>query len=314
MTPYIFLVIGLVILVFGGDIMVRGAVGLAEKLNIPHLIIGLTIVAIGTSAPELFVSLDAAMEGAGGLAVGNIVGSNIANVLAVLGVPAIIATSAAPPKGVGRNIIFMLVLSVVFLAIMLTGQITRLNAIVLLGFLLVFLFLQFRDAKSGDHDPDDDIAEVGNIPTDYRSIIALLVFGLIGLQVGAQLIVGSSTDIARTMGVSDAIIGVTIVAIGTSLPELGASVMAAIKGQDELAIGNVVGSNIFNIAAILGITALFFPLDVDPHLLRVDIWVMLAAAGLLGLMYMRKLELGRVAGIAMSGAYVAYLVVTFMTA
>ncbi|MEN0088410.1 MAG: calcium/sodium antiporter [Pseudomonadota bacterium] len=312
---YLLLVVGFAALVFGGDMMVRGAVGMAERLNIPHVIIGLTVIAFGTSAPELFVSLDAALTGAPGLAVGNVVGSNVANVLAVLGLPALIVVSAAPPDGLGRNLIIMIGLSLLLLIAMATGEIGRIWGAALVIALIGFLWVQYREtlaaqARGEATDVEDEIEEVGDLPTTIRAIIALIVFGLIGLQLGAHLIVGSAVEIARDWGVTDAVIGVTIVAIGTSLPEMSASLSSAIKGRGALALGNVVGSNIFNIAAILGITAMVVPIPVDPHLMRFDIWVMLAAAAVLCVLYLGKLRIGRVGGIALVGAYIAYLAAT----
>ncbi|MEO0498335.1 MAG: calcium/sodium antiporter [Pseudomonadota bacterium] len=312
---YLLLVVGFAALVFGGDMMVRGAVGMAERLKIPHVIIGLTVIAFGTSAPELFVSLDAALTGAPGLAVGNVVGSNVANVLAVLGLPALVIVSSAPPEGLGRNLIIMMVLSLLLLISMLTGEIGRLWGGVLLIALIGFLWVQYRQtvaaqARGETTDVEGEIEEVGDLPTTLRAIIALIVFGLIGLQLGAHLIVGSAVEIARDWGVTDAVIGVTIVAIGTSLPEMAAALTSALKGRGALALGNVVGSNIFNIAAILGVTAMVVPIPVDPHLLRFDIWVMLAVAVLLCAMYLAKMRLGRASGIMMVGAYIAYLAAT----
>ncbi|MEM1364613.1 MAG: calcium/sodium antiporter [Pseudomonadota bacterium] len=312
---YILLIVGFAALVFGGDMMVRGAVGMAERLNIPHVIIGLTVIAFGTSAPELFVSLDAALTGAPGLAVGNVVGSNVANVLAVLGLPALILVSDAPPKGLGRNLIIMVGLSILLLIAMATDEIGRLWGAVFLIALIGFLYIQYREtlaaqARGEKSDLEEELEEVGQLPNSVWAIVGLIVVGLIGLQLGAHLIVGSAVDIAREWGVTDAVIGVTIVAIGTSLPEMAAALASALKGRGALALGNVVGSNIFNIAAILGVTAMVVPIPVDPHLMRVDIWVMLATAALLCSLYVFKLRIGRLTGIAFVGGYIAYLVAT----
>ncbi|MEO0636238.1 MAG: calcium/sodium antiporter [Pseudomonadota bacterium] len=313
---YLLLVVGFVALVFGGEMMVRGAVGMATKLNIPQIVVGLTVVAFGTSAPELFVSLDAALSGAAGIAVGNVVGSNVANVLAVLGLPALIIASTTPSKGLGLNLAVMVGLSLLLLAAMATGEIGRGWALVFLACLVGFLWLQYREtmaarARGKTGGVDEELEEVSeDVPSKGWAIAGLLLAGLVGLQVGANLIVDSSIEIAQAWGVSDAVIGVTIVAIGTSLPEMAASLASALKGRSALALGNIVGSNIFNIAAILGVTAMVVPIPVDPHLMRFDVWVMLAAAALLCGLYFSKIKVGRGLGVAFIAGYVAYLAAT----
>jgi len=314
MSNYFILVIGLTILVFGGDILIRGAVSLAERLAIPPLIIGLTIVSLGTSAPELFISVQAALAGSGGLSIGNVIGSNIANILLVLGLPAIIHTTACHEKGIGRNIVVMIGFTILYMIMLWFGVLTRLDGIILLSLLFLFLYSQYAAAmKAGgkpDHDYHDDVETLdGGVG---KSALFLLI-GIIMLPIGAVFTVNSSQEIALEWGVSEEVIGLTVVAIGTSLPELAASLMAVIRGNSSVAIGNVVGSNIFNIAAIMGITALLVPVEVPPHAIHIDMWMMLTTALLLAFITMKLKVITRVTGLAMTGVFVVYIISAFFT-
>ena len=313
MSSLAFLVIGLVLLVFAGDYLVRGAVGLAEKLNISPLIIGLTIVSMGTSLPELFVSVQAAFDGVPGLAVGNVIGSNTANVLLVLGAPALIMAVKTDEDGIMPSMIIMLLASAAAFLMLLNGSITRLEGFGLLAILVGFLVLQFVRSKDAADNPEDALTaleeEVGGAPHDNWRIAIYILGGLIALPIAAHLVVLGASDIARSFGVSDAVIGLTIVAIGTSLPELATSVMAAIRGSSQVAIGNVVGSNIFNIAGILGTTAVILPLNVTP--LNSDLLVMIGASLVLALFAIMKWQIGKPAGAAMLIAYAAYIYSVF---
>jgi len=315
MIDYMLLIAGLMLLVFGGDVLVRGAVGLAEKLNIPALVIGLTIVAFGTSAPELFISVKAAFSDASGIAIGNVVGSNIANVLLVMGLPALIAASRCDDSGIGRNILVMIGFTVVFMGILATGTITRFFGFLLFSLLLIFLWDQLRTArarkKSGEevHDYHEDVPAV----PQANLVIALLLFaGLATLPLGANLTVDSASSIARSWNVSDAVIGLTIVAVGTSLPELATSLLATIRGSTSIAIGNVVGSNIFNIGSIMGIAAMIKPLEVGPHIVDFDMWIMLACALVVAILAHWKIKIGKRVGVAMIAFYTTYVVATFL--
>lgn len=318
---FVILAIGLVVLIFAGDYLVRGAVSLAERLHISPLIIGLTIVAFGTSAPELFVSVQAALDEAPGIALGNVVGSNTANVLLVLGAPAVISTLAITAKGIRGSLIFMMSFMVGLIYFMWTGdRVTHLEGAVLLAGILGYLAFQFIKAKrirasvKGANEVEDQLDDFDDMPevtTDTKKIALFLVIGIIGLPIGAYLTVEGAVDIARAFNVSEAVIGVTIVAIGTSLPELVTSVMAAIRKSGGVALGNVVGSNIFNVGLILGITGLIHPLDVDPHLMAIDVWVMLAASLLLVLLAVLNRPINKLGGILMLGAYIAYIVMSF---
>lgn len=312
LTDIALLAAGLALLVLAGDFFVKGAVGMAEKLGISPLIIGLTVVALGTSAPELFTSVQAALKGAPGIAVGNVVGSNIANVLLVLGMPALIATVHASGHGLRRNLTAMLAATVLFMWLLANGHIGRLEGGLLFAGLCAFIGWQVHVALAGREAPDHDIHEdIGATPHGRGRIMACLAGGIVGLPLAAHLTVAGATGIAATFGVGDAAIGLTVVAIGTSLPELAATVAAALRRNAAVALGNVVGSNIFNVAGIMGLTALIKPVDVDSRIIAVDMWVMLAAAAVLALLGYARIGAGKIAGCAMLAAFAGYIVLVF---
>ena len=302
---------GLVALVFAGDKLVLGAVALAERLRISPLVIGLTIVAFGTSAPELFISLQAALDGQPGLAIGNVVGSNVANVLLVLGVPALIAPLRCHEPGVDVSNWAMLGATALFMVLMLNGVLGRLDGAVLFAGLIGFIAWQFHAARTGRIPPPDVEGEVDAKGTSARATAIALLIGIVGLPVGAQLTITGATGLAAAFGVSDAVIGLTVVAIGTSLPELITTVMAAIRRTNEVAIGNVIGSNVFNILSIIGITAMVVPLDVPARVVSTDMWMMAAATVLLAALTTFRATLGKVMGGAMLVVYLGYLVALY---
>jgi cation:H+ antiporter len=304
----VILLAGLGLLFFAGDYLVKGAVGLAENLGITPLVIGLTVVAFGTSAPELVISVNAALSGAPGIAVGNVVGSNIANVLLVLGLPALISPIVANQPGLRRNLTAMLILTAASLWLLSNAFIGRLEGALLFAAICAFVAWQVYEAKTGklvaDHDIHDD---VGNAPHSGARIALFLLAGLIGLPIAAHLTVTGASSLASSFGISDAVIGLTIVAVGTSLPELATTLAAAFRKTAAVAIGNIVGSNIFNLAGILGLTALIQPVSVDERIVRVDMWVMLGCALVLALLGYFRISAGRVFGIAMTLAFVTYI-------
>ncbi|MBD1547190.1 calcium/sodium antiporter [Roseibium aggregatum] len=330
---YVSLAGGLVALIIAGDVLVRGSVGVAQRLGIPNLIIGLTIVAFGTSAPELVISLKAALEGADGIALGNVVGSNIANVLLVLGMPALIAATPCGEEGAVRNAIFMVAVSAVFVILCFFSPLTILSGAILLVLLALFLgdsaLSTFRhrktlkDAASGSpatkdaeaeeeaDEAEDELEDVEGVPESVGLAGVYIVLGLIGLPLGAHFTINGATAIAQAWGVSDAVIALTVIALGTSLPELATTVMAAIRQHGAVAIGNVIGSNIFNLLAIIGITTVAVPLDVPAEIMRLDIWVMLACAVLLLGLAIYRVNLNRLAGLALTLAYIAYIFVVY---
>lgn len=312
MTVWLLSGLGLLILLLGGDVLVRGAVNLSLRLGVPALIVSLTIVAFGTSAPELLIAIKAVMADAPGIAMGNVVGSNTANILLVLGIPALLATLHTSECDTRKTYLHMLLATVLFIAMAFTGEFGLIEGLILLLVLILILGYAFRDArahvKAGEPDELEDIDEADpDLP--YWRIGVYLLLGMIGLPLGANLLVENASIIARTYGVSDVVIGLTLVAVGTSLPELATTVMAALRRQADVALGNVIGSNLFNLLAIIGITTMFAPVPVDPTFLRFDLWVMLAASlALIPFVFLGR-DITRIWGIVLTALYVLYIVV-----
>lgn len=310
LMPWLLSGLGLVILLLAGDALVKGAVNLSLRLGVPALIVSLTIVAFGTSAPELLIAIKAVLGDAPGIAMGNVVGSNTANILLVLGIPALLATMHTSECETRKTFNFMIAATLLFIALAYRGVFDWIAALVLLGALAYVLGDAFRDARNHRAENIDEAEPEGADPNMPKWQIALfLVLGLIGLPLGATLLVDNATIIARAYGVSDTVIGLTLVAIGTSLPELATTVMAALRRQADVALGNVIGSNMFNLLAIIGIASLVGPIEVDPAFLRFDLWVMLGASLLLiPFVYLGK-DITRIWGIALSALYALYLIV-----
>ncbi|MDF0597784.1 calcium/sodium antiporter [Psychromarinibacter halotolerans] len=310
---YLLAAAGLVILLVAGDLLVRGAVNLALRLGIPALIVSLTVVAFGTSAPELVISVGSILDGAPGLALGNVVGSNTANVLLVLGVPALMTGLATGSHDTKKSYWTMMLATVVFIGLAFLGPITWLDGLVLLAVFAAVIgeqiYSALKDRREAKLAADDDEAPEGADPNLAGwKIGVFLALGLVGLPLGAQLLVDSAVNIATAWGVSETVIGLTLVAIGTSLPELATTVAAALRRQADVALGNVIGSNLFNLLFILGVASLFGDIPVDASFLRLDLWVMLAASVVLAPTVIRRKDMGRMAGIVLSLLYVAYLV------
>lgn len=283
----------------GGEGLVRGASSVARHFNLSPMLIGLTIVGFGTSAPELLVSLQAAWEGKPEIAIGNVVGSNIANILLILGVAAAIAPLVIPARRLWRDLSFMLAATFILWAMLYTGEITRVFGAILFAGLLVFLWVAFKYGKV-DADEDQPIE-------NQLKAWGFTIGGLIVLVIGARLLVDNAVIIAQTFGVSEAVIGLTIVAVGTSLPELATSVIAAYRKQTEIAVGNVIGSNIFNIFSIIGITALITPIPAADRFATIDMPVAAAVAIGLTVMAIVMNGLPRIAGIILLAAYGGYV-------
>ena len=296
----IFVAFGLAALLLGGDALVRGAVGVARRFGVSPLVIGLTLVGFGTSAPELVTSLSAALSGAPGIALGNVVGSNIANILLILGVAAVIRPVVAQMPALPREAAWVGGTAVLLAGLALFDEITTLMGAGLLILLGLYLWGAFR--TSAPEVPDLDT------PGDSLSASALrLAIGLALTIGGAIALVHGATGIARAYGVPEAVIGLTLVAVGTSLPELATTIMAARRGQSDVALGNILGSGIFNILGILGATALLAPLPVVPDI-RPDIWVMLATTLLLLALLFRAHRITRISGAAFLMLYAGYMV------
>lgn len=294
------LCIGFVMLVKGADWFVDGSAGIATKFKIPQLVIGLTIVAMGTSAPEAAVSIAAALKGNADITIGNIVGSNILNVLIILGVSALITSLAVAKSTIKVEMPFMILVTLVLLGMGYDGTVTLVEGIILLALFLVYLGYLFLMAKK-DRDKNDE--KVEEIPI-WRSLI-LTVVGLGLIICGSNVTVDAATKIAQVLGLSERFIGLTIVALGTSLPELFTSVVAAIKGNADIAIGNIVGSNIFNMLLVVGISATIIPVPFASGFVF-DIIIAAAASLLLLLCCIKDRKLKRWGGILMLLSYAAY--------
>ncbi|MFV2001772.1 MAG: calcium/sodium antiporter [Paracoccaceae bacterium] len=309
---FVYAALGLVILVLAGDVLVRGAVNVSLRLGVPALIVSLTIVAIGTSAPELLIAIKAVLEDAPGIAVGNVVGSNIANVLLVLGLPALIAGIGMSDCDSRHSYMQMLAGTALFAAVAFMAPITWLHGVILLTFYSVFIgnamFSGRRHRKANNnHDAALHEIEGADEGLAWWKITLFLVLGLIGLPWGADILVNSATIIARTYDVSETAIGLTLVAVGTSLPELATTVSAALRRQTAVIMGNVIGSNMANLLAIIGISAFFGDIPVAPEILRFDLWIMVAAALLIAPFILGKVRIGRIWGAGFLALYVVYI-------
>lgn len=311
--------VGLVVLLFAGDALVRGAVNLSLRLGVPALIVSLTIVAFGTSAPELLISISAIHEGVPGLALGNVVGSNTANVLLVMGIPALITTLHVVDNSTRASYLQMIAATALFTALAFIGPFGQVSGLILLAALGVMLAHAARAARSHRANAadaavcamDEEDVEGADPHMGWPKIIAFLVAGLIGLPIGAELLVNAATHIAQSFGVSDTVIGLTLVALGTSLPELATTVMAALRRQADVAFGNVIGSNMFNLLGIIGVASLVGPIPVAPEILHFDIWVMIASSLLLGLFVLRRKSITLIWGLTLTALYVLYIVMVF---
>jgi len=282
---YVELVAGFVLLLVGGEALVRGAVAAARSLGVSPLMIGLTLVGFGTSTPELVTSLEAAFIGSPGIAIGNVVGSNIANILLILGLAAVIAPVACSPSTLRRDGSIVLVAAVACAVVCMVGYIGRLEGVLFVVAICAYVtwtYLQeraSRDPSAELHRAETELVEPG--PRNLGLALLLAGTGIGATILGAKWLVDGAVVLAGTLGVSDTVIGLTVVAVGTSLPELVTSVVAALRRHSAIALGNVLGSNIYNVFAILGITALVHPLEVPAAILDRDVWVMLAATLLL---------------------------------
>ena len=303
----VLLVVGFVLLIKGADYFVEGASKIADKLGIPQLVIGLTIVAFGTSAPEAAISISSAIKGNTGIAIGNIIGSNIMNILLILGITSCITVLKVAKSTVYYEIPFVIFITTVLVVIGGTqGKLGFISGIILWALFILFFVYLIKMAKSGK---SDGIVEEGEAYDGKKDSMIKLIFitlaGMAAIVIGSDLTVDGATEIAKILGISDRIIGLTIVAFGTSLPELITSVTAGIKGKADIAIGNIVGSNIFNILFVLGTTSLIKSVPYSTNFV-IDGIVAIAAAVLLFLGVVRKKQLGRMAGIIMLIAYAGY--------
>jgi cation:H+ antiporter len=308
MLDYVYVAAGLVLLFAGGEALVRGAVAIASRLGVSPLVIGLTLVGFGTSAPELVTSLQAALAGRPGIAVGNVVGSNIANLLLILGLSAVVAPIAVARAALKRDGTMLVLTTSAVGALLVFDLLTRWIGLVMVAALLayiVYVYLAERrrpDASAALHEHEAQAVR----PLGWGLAAAFALGGLAGVVGGAYFLVEGAVALAQQAGVSETVIGLTVVAVGTSLPELATSAIAARRGQGDVAFGNLVGSNVFNLLGILGVTAAVAPIPVPPEIVRLDVWVMGAVALLaLGLAATGQ-RVNRVEGALLLAAYAAY--------
>jgi cation:H+ antiporter len=308
---YLFALGGFVLLFAGGEWLVRGAVSVSRRMGISPLLIGMTIVAFCTSAPELLVSLEAALRGQPDMAVGNVVGSNTANVLLIIGISALISPIVVKPAELRRDTLVMLGSVTLFAGLAMRGTLQGWHGGLMVGTLIAYVWYSYwseiyRHAPGAElhaHEAD----EFAGVTRKLWLGLAELAGGLAALVVGSRMLVTGASDIALSFGVPEAVIGLTLVALGTSLPELATSVMAAARGHADVAVGNVIGSNLFNSLGIIGITALVEELPVTEAIASFDIWVMLASALVLTVFLLWRGRIGRIAGGAFLATYVVYI-------
>ncbi len=309
---------GLIYLLLAGDLLVRGSVSLARRTQIPPAVVGLTIVAFGTSAPELFVSVGAALQGHAQMSVGNVVGSNIANSLLVLGLPALFVPTGATSSPLREDTIWMLLVSGFFAGLCFLAPLGALQGMVLLSLLVVMLYRSLRREQAAGEEAirEVELDRALGIPRRRRMIGLFLLLGAIGLPLGAYLMVDGAVQAAEALGVTEGVIGLSVVAFGTSLPELATTMAAALRRHADVAIGNVLGSNLFNILGIMGTVAVMTPdpVVVPPAFLHFDLWVMLGSGVLLAVLALRGGAVSRPVGGFFVMAYAVYLITLFASA
>lgn len=318
---YILLIIGFVLLIKGADLFVEGASKISKKIGIPAVIVGLTIVSLGTSAPELAVSLISSINGSNELAVGNVLGSNLFNTLMVLGVTALIMPLTIKKSKIKKDFFINVLVTVLLLILTFDSfyrgtdnVISRIDGLILFAICIGYIIYLIRSVKNGDRE--EEIEEIEEVAIDsakefsYPKNILMMIIGVTGIVIGGNLVVDSATAIALSWGMSEKLVGLTIVAMGTSLPELVTSAVAAIKGENDIALGNVLGSNIFNILLILGVSATISPIVVASNL-AIDMIVLIVVSLILGaIIFLNKKEekiLGKLEGIILVLLYIGYL-------
>ena len=297
----VFVIIGAVLVLWGADRLTDGATALAVKLNIPQIVIGLTVVAFGTSMPEFFVSLTSAIKGTSDMALGNIVGSNIFNTLMIVGVSAVVAPMVISRNTVRKDMLFAMIASLMLLLMCLDNELSRLDAVLLFVVFILFMVYTLRMAKDKTEEEETPVKQMNG-----WMAAGLMILGLACLVIGSNVFVDGATKIAKSLGVSDAVIGLTIVACGTSLPELATSVVAAKKGRAAIAIGNVIGSNVLNILMILGITGMIIPMDLQ-GITWIDMAVMMGSMMILWGFSYTKFKIERWEGAVLTAIFIAYM-------
>lgn len=314
LISFLMLFFGIFILVYSGNKMVESAASLAKSLGVSGLIIGLTIVAFGTSSPELIVGVRSVTTGVGELASANVIGSNIANVLLALGIPATIIAIPTNTIGVARNASIALLASILLIVmVFINNPLLFWQSFILCMCILIYLLWMYRLSSAGSEDPVlyELINEAGDSHSESSkaSLTIVLLIGIVGLLLGGHIIVRNAVLIATAFNVSETVIGLTIVAIGTSLPEIATVIIASYRGQPQVALGGVIGSNIFNLLAVLGISGLTGPIDVSASIVSFDIWILLLTAITLVFLVLRRKPIGRKTGIFFLLGYAVYLLV-----
>jgi cation:H+ antiporter len=303
----VLLVVGLAVLVAGAEMLVKGAAQIATHMGLSHFAVGVTVVAFGTSAPELFASIGAAVQGVPDLAIGNVVGSNIANILLILGVGALVT-----PIGVDRRVRsvelpIMIAITIGVVLLLLDARLSRFEGAVLtLGLVGYVVFIVRAHKEDIEHGFEDTAGKPKPIWID----LLLVLGGIIGLGLGAKALVSGASELALRAGVSEGVVGTTVVAFGTSLPELAATIRAAINKRADMAMGNIIGSNVFNLLSVLGVTALVSPLTMHESMTH-HVWAMLVVSGLLLVLCVVRPVLGRIVGVLFVSVYLAYVIVSY---
>lgn len=305
------LVLGLALLLAGAEFLVKGAAGLATRLGISPFLIGLTLVGFGTSSPELVASLEGALQGYPGIAIGNVVGSNIANILLILGISGLVFPLVCDRDALKRDGTMMLIAAAAMVAVCVYGFLSREAGLAFLAALAVYLVYTYRaDRKDKDGAGALHAAEAEFVTSGRRMGVvielAMAAGGLVALVIGASLLVDASVEIATKLGVSESVIGLTLVAVGTSLPELATSVLAAFRKKADIAIGNVIGSNIFNVLGIAGVVAVVKPISIPGDIASFDVWVMVAASVLFMIFAWSGARIGRIEALLLVAGYGAY--------
>ncbi len=299
--------LGMVLLLKGGEWTIDSAIYIARHFGISPLIIGFTIVAFGTSAPELLVSINANLAGSPGIAIGNVIGSNIANILLVIGATAVFATLVVIPREILRDLIMMMLATILMMGLMITGDINRTGGGIMIAALLGFIFWQYKMASEDDIDPEEYNGRSFN---SIFGALGVMLGGLIGIGLGAEFLVRGAKVTAAGIGVPEDVIGLSVIALGTSLPELSTCIIAAMRKQTDIIIGNILGSNVFNILMIIGATALIKPIEktaIAPQVISLDIWVMFGTAALFALILLLYRKVNKPIGIFFLAGYVLYI-------
>ena len=312
---YFLITAGFVLLFAGGEVVVRGAVALANRFGASPLVIGVTIVGFGTSLPELMVTLDAALVGAPGIAVGNVVGSNLANMMLVLGVATVICPIIINAQAIRRDALFMAGVTMVFVLIGFSGSINSVVGGIMVALLLVYICTSlWHDMKTGSDAAElyrDEAKEFISLPKRLWLMLVWVISGFAAVLYGAELLVLGATELAKSHNISDEVIGLTLVAIGTSLPELTVSIVAAYRGHSDVCIGNVLGSNVFNLFGILGVTAIITPVPFADKFITFDLWVLLGVTFLLVIALLTGQRVSRSAAMLLLVLYCAYVASQF---